>query len=53
MRAYVHINLCITLSLAQLLFVVAVDKTEIKVLPMMKQHSLFYFLALLYRLFAL
>ena len=29
-----HINLCITLSLAQLLFVVAVDKTEIKVSPL-------------------
>ena len=31
MRTYIHINLCVCLSIAQLLFVIAVDKTAIPV----------------------
>ena len=31
MRTYIHINLCLSLMVAQLLFVVAIDKTGNKV----------------------
>lgn len=37
MRTYIHINLCLSLMGAQLLFVVAIDKTGNKV-----SHSIYY-----------
>ena len=38
MRAYIHVNLCLSLMAAQLLFVVAIDKTGNKVL--IQHHNL-------------